>query len=281
MFSLQSLFSPLARVTQPSGVFCRYASLLGNLSPAPNSQKNLKRVGRGPQSGMGKTSRRGQKGQKARNNVNLWFEGGQTPYYRLFPKRGFRNVHALDYVSLNLFRVQEYYQKGFLNIPEGGVLDMCAMKKCGLVTGNPKDGIKLLGFGSGQFTAPLKIEASKATPRAIRAIEKAGGSFVAKYHNRMGYRAHLTPGRYISKYGRMPLEGRPIKKKLIEYYSDESRRGYLVYEKTYLAKLAAAGNAKASSKAKKNSLDAQLEAASDKVCAESNKVIRFEDFVKM
>ena len=74
---------------------------LGNLHPNVKT-KTKKRVGRGISSGLGKTSGRGQKGQKARSGggVRRGFEGGQTPLYRRLPKRGFTNIHAKNYVSI-------------------------------------------------------------------------------------------------------------------------------------------------------------------------------------
>ena len=72
---------------------------LGNLHPA-TEKVTKKRVGRGVGSGLGKTSGRGHKGQKARSGggVRRGFEGGQTPLYRRLPKRGFNNIHAKTYI---------------------------------------------------------------------------------------------------------------------------------------------------------------------------------------
>ena len=77
---------------------------LHDLSPAPGSRKNRKKVGRGPGSGMGKTSTRGHKGLKARSggSVRPGFEGGQMPIYRRLPKRGFCNIFKTNNAVLNL-----------------------------------------------------------------------------------------------------------------------------------------------------------------------------------
>ena len=70
------------------------ANELSNLKPSPKAHKKSKRIGRGFASGDGKTSGRGQKGQRARNTVAPWFEGGQMPLHRRLPKRGFTNIFA-------------------------------------------------------------------------------------------------------------------------------------------------------------------------------------------
>ena len=77
---------------------------LHDLAPAPGSRKKPKRVGRGPGSGMGKTSTRGHKGLKARSggSVRPGFEGGQMPIYRRLPKRGFTNIFKANYAILNI-----------------------------------------------------------------------------------------------------------------------------------------------------------------------------------
>ena len=77
---------------------------LSTLRPVPGSHRSRKRVGRGPGSGLGKTSGKGQKGQKARSggNTNTGFEGGQMPMYRRLPKRGFTNPFKVTYLAVNL-----------------------------------------------------------------------------------------------------------------------------------------------------------------------------------
>ena len=70
------------------------ANELSKLKPKAKAHKKPKRIGRGFASGDGKTSGRGQKGQRARNTVAIWFEGGQMPLHRRLPKRGFKNIFA-------------------------------------------------------------------------------------------------------------------------------------------------------------------------------------------
>ena len=125
-----------------------------------------KRVGRGPGSGLGKTSGRGQKGQKARSggSINPVFEGGQLPLYRRIPKRGFSNakfktVYAVINVEdLNVFE-------------DGTVVTEALLKDTGLVK-KQIDGIKVLG--NGKLEKKLTIQASKFSASALEKIKEAG-----------------------------------------------------------------------------------------------------------
>ena len=83
--------------------------------PKSKETKATKRVGRGPGSGMGKTSTRGQKGQLARSGsgISPWFQGGQTPLYRRIPKRGFNNARfEVKYATINLDVINKYFNDG-------------------------------------------------------------------------------------------------------------------------------------------------------------------------
>ena len=113
---------------------------LANLKPAKGSNKNKKRLGRGPGSGLGKTSGKGHKGQKARKGgkVRPGFEGGQMPLYRRLPKRGFKNPFRVEFNPINLDTLNKFDADTTVT-PE-------VLEKAGLVRkpGNP---IKLLGRG--------------------------------------------------------------------------------------------------------------------------------------
>lgn len=266
---LKSICSPYNGLLGARAVFqsVRSLSILGTLKPSEGSTKGFKRLGRGPSSGKGKTSGRGQKGQKARGKVKSWFEGGQTPIYKLFPKIGFTNVNAKPLKELSLQRIQWFHDTGRLFLEPGEVLNMKKMKDLGLVTGPIRHGIKLLANGGSRFNLPIKIEASKATENAISAIDNAGGEFTARYFNRLGLRAHLAPEWFLGKRGRLPLQARPTRRKDIEYYSDESRRGYLIKENDQLLQsiqeARASGSAHTARKsARKNALLSQLEGLS-------------------
>ena len=125
-----------------------------------------KRVGRGSGSGLGKTSGRGQKGQKARSGggVNPVFEGGQLPLYRRIPKRGFKNaMFKTRYAVINL---------DALNVFEDGtVVTPALLKEAGIVK-NQLDGIKVLG--NGKLEKKLTIQANKFSASALDKIKESG-----------------------------------------------------------------------------------------------------------
>ncbi|KAH3688363.1 hypothetical protein WICPIJ_000650 [Wickerhamomyces pijperi] len=237
MFGLTSLILNKSKlITGTTFQQVRSVSLLSHLHPSLNSTKSFKRVGRGPSSGYGKTSSRGQKGQKARGSVKPWFEGGQTPITKLFPKTGFKRVTALDLNIVNLQRIGDFIKSGRLHLKEGEVLDMRLMKRSGLVSGSLKDGVKILAEGKERFEYPIKIEATRASTEAIRAIERAGGEFTARYFSKLSLRAHINPEHFLLTRGHIPLQARPTKKRDIDYYSRVDKRGYLIKEDNSLLK---------------------------------------------
>ena len=125
-----------------------------------------KRVGRGPGSGLGKTSGRGQKGQKARSggSINPVFEGGQLPLYRRIPKRGFKNaMFKTTYAVINV---------DALNVFEDGtVVTPALLKETGIIK-NQLDGVKVLG--NGKLEKKLTIQASKFSTSALDKIKESG-----------------------------------------------------------------------------------------------------------
>ena len=137
---------------------------LGELKPAVD-KKTRTRVGRGVGSGLGKTSGRGHKGQKARSGggVRRGFEGGQTPLYRRLPKRGFTNIHAKTYVEVTLT---------MLNKSESEVVTADSLLKEGIIN-KVNDGIVILGTGS--LEKKLEVKAKRFTKSAKEKIEAAGG----------------------------------------------------------------------------------------------------------
>ena len=130
------------------------------------NSKSRKRVGRGPGSGNGKTSGRGQKGQKARSggSINPVFEGGQLPLYRRIPKRGFKNAKFRTvYATIN---VED------LNVFEDGtVVTPALLKDTGLLK-KQLDGVKVLG--NGKLEKKITIQASKFSASALEKIKEAG-----------------------------------------------------------------------------------------------------------
>ena len=140
---------------------------LNELSASPEAKKR-KRVGRGPGSGMGKTSTRGEKGQKARSgaSISAWFQGGQTPLYRRIPKRGFNNARfETRYATINVSDLDKFFNDGDIVTPE-------ALKEKGIVK-KQLDGVKVLG--SGELSKKLTVKATRFSQVAITKIESAGG----------------------------------------------------------------------------------------------------------
>jgi len=145
---------------------------LDQLRDNPGARKTRIRVGRGIGSGKGKTGGRGGKGQTARTGVAVnGFEGGQMPLYRRLPKRGFKNIFALDFVEVNTGRLQQAIDAGRLDA--GKPVDAVALRAAGLI-GRPRDGVRLLGRG--ELKSKLNLEVAGASKSAIAAVEKAGGS---------------------------------------------------------------------------------------------------------
>lgn len=213
----------------------RTVGYLGYLAPNEGSTLGYKRLGRGPSSNKGKTSGRGQKGQKARGKVPIWMEGGQTPYFKQMPMVGFRNSHnAKQYHEVNLSKIQDFWNTGRIPLKEGDTLTIKVMKDCGIITGSLKDGVKILGKSTTDYNVPLNIEASKATDQAIEKIESANMSFTARYFSKLGLRAFVNPNYFLLRKGYVPLQARPTSQKDITYYSDPEKRGYLYMDRSIL-----------------------------------------------
>ena len=140
---------------------------LNELKNHPGSTHRRKIVGRGPGSGMGKTSTRGENGQKSRSGASIkpWFEGGQNPLYKRIPRRGFNNKRfATRYAVVNV-KDLNIFEDGATVTPE-------TLKEIGLVK-KELSGIKILG--SGELTKKLTVKANVFTNQAINKIESIGG----------------------------------------------------------------------------------------------------------
>lgn len=146
---------------------------LNEIRDNPGAAKDRKRVGRGMGSGTGKTSARGQKGQKSRSGgaVRVGFEGGQMPLYRRLPKRGFKNPSRKEFAEINLSDLQKAVDAGKLDAK--GEIDEAALGAAGLFK-KRRDGVRLLGNGT--LSAKLVLKVSGASKTAVAAVEKAGGS---------------------------------------------------------------------------------------------------------
>ncbi|MCS7253055.1 MAG: 50S ribosomal protein L15 [Armatimonadota bacterium] len=144
---------------------------LSSLKPAHGAKNKCKRVGRGIAAGQGKTCGRGTKGQKARENVPSWFEGGQTPLYKRVPKlRGVskkampREPFRRNYAFVNLKQLNQFPQNTEITpqfLLEEGIIDEIG------------DGLRILG--DGELTKPLIVKAHYFSKSAKSKIEAAGG----------------------------------------------------------------------------------------------------------
>jgi large subunit ribosomal protein L15 len=138
---------------------------LNTLSPAPGRNKEAKRVGRGIGSGLGKTAGRGHKGQKSRSGgrVRPGFEGGQMPLQKRLPKYGFTS---------RISRVSSQIRLSELNLIDGGIVDIGALRTAGLINNNIS---RAKIFLSGELNKALTLKGVGATKGAIAAIKAAGG----------------------------------------------------------------------------------------------------------
>ena len=141
---------------------------LSELKPQAGAKHAVKRLGRGVGSGLGKTSGKGHKGQKARSGGGKgpYFEGGQTPLQRRMPKRGFTNIFKKDYVAINLDALETRFEAGATITPE-------TLVEVGLVK-NVRDGIRILGRG--EVTKALNVKAQGFSKTAEEKITAAGGT---------------------------------------------------------------------------------------------------------
>ena len=139
---------------------------LHELQPAPGAKTSPKRVGRGIGSGLGKTSGKGHKCQKARSGGGKGpaFEGGQTPLQRRLPKRGFTNIFAKEYAEVNVEQLNRF--------ADGTEVTPELLKQSGIVK-NLKDGVRILG--QGELSKRLTVKANGFTKSAVAKIETAGG----------------------------------------------------------------------------------------------------------
>src|SRR5579859_5330481 len=145
---------------------------LNDITDNSGSSQARTRVGRGIGSGKGKQAGRGGKGQTARSGVRIkGFEGGQMPLHRRLPKRGFTNVFRLNFVEVNLDRIQQAIDAKTLDA--GATINAESLVKSRVLR-RARDGVRLLGRG--EIKAKLNIEVHGASKSALAAVEKAGGT---------------------------------------------------------------------------------------------------------
>ena len=141
------------------------------------ARKDVKRVGRGMASGYGKTSGRGNKGQKARagSRKQATFQGGQMPILRRFPKFGFNNPFHKEYATINLGDIEKFIASGKIDAAKEITIDSLMAAK---IINRKLDGLKILA--KGEIKSSVNIVADKWSKAAEAAIVKAGGSIKNK-----------------------------------------------------------------------------------------------------
>jgi len=143
------------------------ANELHTLGPRKGATTSRKRLGRGPGSGLGKTSGKGHKGQNSRSGYShlRGHEGGQMPLHRRIPKRGFTNIFRTDWVTVSVAQLEARFAAGAAVTPE-------SLRAAGAVK-RKGDGLKILG--TGELKKALTVSAHKFTEGAKKKIEAAGG----------------------------------------------------------------------------------------------------------
>lgn len=139
---------------------------LNELKATEGARFTSKRLGRGQGSGQGKTAGKGHKGQNARSGggVAIGFEGGQTPFFKRMPMRGFTNRNRKEYAIVNVADLNRF--------EDGATVNYETLKEIGLLK-KELDGVKILGNGA--LEKKLTVQAKKFSKSAKKAIEEAGG----------------------------------------------------------------------------------------------------------
>ncbi|KAF3770421.1 hypothetical protein M406DRAFT_344168 [Cryphonectria parasitica EP155] len=253
---LASLFAALSIQNPPRQTLsqARHASILSDLRDNRGAYNKRIRKGRGASSGYGKTSGRGHKGQGQHGKVKPWFQGGQTPLIFKHGRMGFVNHGKENIAHINLTRLQAWIDAG--RIDPTKPITPKELIACNLI-GRIPDGIKLLAHGRYDKPAegtpimkqPIDIIVSRASAKAIQAIESAGGKIVTRYYTKEAIR-NLISGKSVSTSEPLPVGKEfvepaleklrqgpylyrlpdPVGRWHIEYYRDPAHRGYLSHQ---------------------------------------------------
>jgi len=146
------------------------SDVLSRLSPPAGSRHSVRRLGRGPGTGVGKTSGKGMKGQKARKPGNFHkthFQGGQTPMQRRLAKRGFRVSFPIETAVLNVSQLERF--------SDGTVVDEAALRAARLVQGRD---VRIKVLAGGELTKKLTVHAHGFSAKAAEKIAQANGTTV-------------------------------------------------------------------------------------------------------
>lgn len=142
---------------------------LHSIGPKPGSKKRKRRLGRGVSAGQGASAGKGMRGQKSRSggSTRPGFEGGQMPLYRRLPKlKHFTVINRQEYTIINVAKLA--------SLPANTEVTLASLKEAGIVTGNNKNPLKILG--NGELNVALNVKAAAFTGSARSKIEAAGGS---------------------------------------------------------------------------------------------------------
>ena len=188
---------------------------LNNIRDNPGARKKKVRVGRGRGSGCGKTSGRGQKGQKARGRIRLGFEGGQTPLRKRLPKVKNHDPFAKPLEKLSVGRIQRFIDIGRIVPPDdGSPITMHHLYWSGCLH-KVKHGLKLIEGGVIQH--PVHLQVTETTTEAATAVLAAGGKVTLAWYNRLGLRALLKPEKWYKQNLPLPKWASPPPKHRHKY----------------------------------------------------------------
>ncbi|CAN8070934.1 unnamed protein product [Agarophyton chilense] len=190
---------------------------LSNICDNPGARKKEVRVGRGRGSGCGKTSGRGQKGQRARNSVKLGFEGGQTPLQKRLPKVNTYDPFAKDIQTISLGRIQRFVDTGRLDPTNEIGLNQLVHSGC---VRRIKEGLRLTESRPGSCSK-LNIRVTECSPEAAEQVINKGGQVCVAYYNKLGIRAVVKPFKWTEKGMPLPRFARPPPKSAHRYLDQD------------------------------------------------------------
>ncbi|KJE93911.1 50S ribosomal protein L15 [Capsaspora owczarzaki ATCC 30864] len=187
---------------------------LTSLKPIAGTNKERKRIGRGPGSGFGKNGGTGDAGQnKKEGHSRPGFEGGAMPFYRKVPKQ------SPVLAEVNIHQISKLIQTGFIKPSEP--ITIKTLHDVGLVK-DFQNGVKLLATGAASLRSPIEIAVTRASEAAVASIERAGGKVTTVFYNQRGLRGLVHPERFEPT---PPPSGFPVKNKHIQYYKNAQHRG--------------------------------------------------------
>ncbi|KAA8491809.1 54S ribosomal protein L10, mitochondrial [Porphyridium purpureum] len=197
---------------------------LGNLKPNKGAKKRIKRLARSRRGFGGRKCGVGNKGQKAKSggSIPLWFEGGNTPLFKLFPKVARMKSLKAPLNRVSLKTIQLYIDKGRLDPTEQITLRI--LWRSGVLSMAPKRGVYLVPEGAEHLRQAIDIQVQESSERAADAILKRGGKLQLVYYARIPLRAHLKPFKWTKKGRPVPRNARP-KPRYQDFYCEQNEKG--------------------------------------------------------